>query len=616
MTFPETRERAAERWREFTADNTPRMLVGTGTCGQAAGALSVMTEARSWFENRGIPVRVYEVGCLGLCYAEPLVELSRPGSPAVLYGHLEGEVIRNVLGRYFEKGELCEEYALAVMNGPAAGVIPAFNDHPVMSGQVRVALRNCGLICPDSIEHYIATGGYTGLVRALEMSPDAVVQEVSRSGLRGRGGAGFPTGVKWDLCRKQEREEKFMICNADEGDPGAFMDRSLLESDPHSVIEGLAIAAYAIGARNGYIYVRAEYPLAIERLRIAISQAEECSLIGDNILGSGVSFHLAIKKGAGAFVCGEETALLASIEGRRGMPRSRPPFPAQRGLHGRPTTINNVETLANVPVILRDGSAAYLRHGTEDSRGTKTFALAGKVKRTGLIEVPFGITLREIVHGIGGGASDSGKIKAVQTGGPSGGCIPARLFDLPVDYRKLAEAGAIIGSGGMIVMDESTCMVDIARYFIDFTQKESCGKCVPCRLGTRQMLEILEDITSGRARDNDLADLQEIANSVKVASLCGLGQTAPNPVLTTLRYFRDEYEAHARERVCPVGACAAMLVYTIDAEKCVGCRACMRVCPVQAVSGEAKQVHEIDLAVCVSCGACYEVCKFDAVKKG
>lgn len=555
MRFQEIQEQAQSIWRDFADRGKRRVLVGGGTCGRAAGALEIMQSVRAFFEEQGLSAEVTEVGCLGLCYAEPLVELSAPGMPRVMYRDVTDANIHDLLRGYFVDGRANRDNALAVMEGPAVEGIPAFAELPMLKGQVRVVLRNAGLIDPESIHHYIARGGYAGLAKALELPPEQVIEEVKKSGLRGRGGAGFPTGAKWEFCRRSPGDTKYMICNADEGDPGAFMDRSVLESDPHSVLEGMAIAAYAIGAGKGYVYARAEYPLAIARLEKAIAQAEEFGFLGDNIMEKGFSFHPLIKKGAGAFVCGEETALLASIEGRRGMPRPRPPFPAQSGLFGKPTNINNVETLASVPVILERGGESYARYGTERSRGTKTFALAGKVIRTGLIEVPIGISLREIVFDIGGGIPGGKRIKAVQTGGPSGGCIPAKMLDMPVDYEKLAEAGAIMGSGGMVVMDEDTCMVDIARYFVEFTQSESCGKCSPCRLGTREMFRILNEITSGRGKPGDLDLLQEIGSAIKQGSLCGLGQTAPNPVLTTIRYFRDEYEAHIVDKRCPATAC-------------------------------------------------------------
>ncbi|MFH1968984.1 MAG: NADH-quinone oxidoreductase subunit NuoF [Verrucomicrobiota bacterium] len=614
MTFKQIQQKARSAWKEFAGGDRLRILVGTGTCGRAAGALEVIEAIRVWLKRERIEARVYEVGCLGLCYAEPLVELGRPGAPQLLYGNVTIENVERILHDYYKEGCLQSDLALAVMGEKPIEGVPALMDHPMLQRQVRVVLRNCGLIDPGNIDHYLARGGYAGLAKTLAMSPDKVIEEINKSGLRGRGGAGFPTGMKWKYCRRSAGDQKYMICNADEGDPGAFMDRAVIESDPHSVIEGMTIAAYAIGASEGYIYIRAEYPLAIERLEKAVLQAEEYGLLGDNVLDSGHRLHIKLKKGAGAFVCGEETALLASIEGKRGMPHSRPPFPAQEGLHGKPTNINNVETLANVPAIMEHGSEWFSKYGTAKSRGTKTFALAGKIVRTGLIEVPLGISLGEIVFDIGGGIPGDKQIKAVQTGGPSGGCIPAKLLDMPVDYEKLAEAGSIMGSGGMVVMDEDTCMVDIARYFVEFTQNESCGKCVPCRLGTKQMLGILNRITTDQAKPGDIELLAEIAATVQQSSLCGLGQTAPNPVLTTLKYFHSEYEAHTRHKKCPAKVCKALLAYTIDAKACTGCTACARKCPVQAIAGQKKKPHVIDQQKCVRCGACFDVCKFDAVR--
>jgi len=632
VIFGKIQEKAGTVWQEFAGGDRPRILVGAGTCGKAAGAIEVIETLHAQLAEAGIEAEVYEVGCLGLCYAEPLVELSKPGAPQVLYSGVTPEVVPQLLEDYFRNDDFAAGPALAVMNGKPAKGIPVFEELPMLKGQVRIVLRNCGLIDPENIYHYIARAGYSGLNRAVGMKPEQVIEEVQNSGLRGRGGAGFPTGVKWGFCRKSPGDEKYMICNADEGDPGAFMDRSMIESDPHSVLEGMAIAAYAIGAGHGYIYVRAEYPLAIERLKKAIARAEELGLLGDDIMGSGFSFRVKLKVGAGAFVCGEETALLASIEGKRGMPRTRPPFPAQEGLYGKPTNINNVETLANVPAILERGSEWFAQYGTEKSRGAKTFALAGKIVRTGLIEVPLGIPLRRIVYEIGGGILDGKEFKAVQTGGPSGGCLPSELLDITVDYESLDKAGSIMGSGGMVVMDEETCMVDVAKYFIQFTQSESCGKCVPCRLGTRQMMMILEKITADKGKPEDLDLLREIATAVKQGALCGLGQTAPNPVLTTLRYFHDEYEAHIRDRRCPAGVCEALMEFTIDPGVCICCGRCAKGCPVDCISGKpgkapAKATPEdkakgkvgepfiIDQETCIKCGACFDVCPVDAVTK-
>ena len=632
MNFKEIQQKARAVWADFANEERPRILVGMGTCGRAAGAGEVAEAIRVYLAREGASACLHEVGCLGLCYAEPLVELGRPGAPRVLYGNVTAENVLELLHDYLREGSLRPDLALAVMGDESLDGVPAFAEHPMLAGQVRIALRNCGRIDPENIDHYIARSGYAGLARALEMPPETVIEEVKKSGLRGRGGAGFPTGRKWEFCRRARSDQKYMVCNADEGDPGAFMDRAVLESDPHSVIEGMTVAAYAIGARKGYIYVRAEYPLAIERLQKAIERAGQYGLLGDDILGSGFCFHVSLKKGAGAFVCGEETALLASIEGRRGMPRSRPPFPAQEGLYGKPTNINNVETLANVPAILERGSEWFAQFGTERSRGTKTFALAGKIVRTGLIEVPLGITLREIVFEIGGGIPDEKRVKAVQTGGPSGGCLPAGMFELQVDYENLAQAGSIMGSGGMVVMAEDTCMVDIARYFIDFTQSESCGKCAPCRLGTRQMLSILTHISSGEGEPGDIELLEEIGESVKLGSLCGLGQTAPNPVLTTSRYFRGEYEAHVNDRRCPAGVCTPLLTFSIDPELCLCCGRCARDCPVECISGKkgkppAKATDKdrgegkvgepfvIHRDRCTKCGTCFEACPAGAVKR-
>jgi len=613
VTYEELHEKALTVWKDFVSPDRPRVLIGTGTCGKAAGADSLLPVIGDFLKKKGVEAEICETGCLGLCYAEPLVELSKAGQHRVLYGGLTPDNMVPCLADYFENDNPVNSRAIAVMDGNPIEGLPSFSDLPMIKGQVRIVSRNFGRIDPEDIDHYIARDGYAGLNNALKRPPEDVIEEVKASGLRGRGGAGFPTGVKWAFCRKASGDPKYMICNADEGDPGAFMDRSVIESDPHAVLEGMTIAAYAIGASEGYIYARAEYPLAIKRLEKAIEQATEIGLLGDNILGSEFSFHVKIKKGAGAFVCGEETALIASIEGRRGMPCPRPPFPAQSGLFGQPSNINNVETLANVPFILQCGSDKFTVNGTEKSRGTKTFALAGKINRTGLIEVPLGITLRRIIFDIGGGIPEDREFKAVQTGGPSGGCISSDYLDLPVDYERLAEVGAIMGSGGMVVMDSNTCMVDLALYFINFTQSESCGKCVPCRLGTRQMQLILNAITRGDGKPQDVELLEEIAEGVKLGSLCGLGQTAPNPVLTTIKYYRDEYVAHVSDKHCPAGQCVQLYSYEIDQDKCTGCTACAKKCPADAIAGEVKQPHTIDQNKCVRCGACFDVCKFDAV---
>jgi len=559
MTFAEVQQRSRAAWETFRHPRGALVLVGDVTCGRAAGSAGVIEAIRSELRRAGKRARIASVGCLGMCYAEPMIEIARPGGPSVLYGGVTPAVARKLVRSHIVKGMPRADLALATMSGGPLDGVPRFEDLPMMRGQVRVVARNCGRIAPDRIEHYIANGGYEGLAKALAMSPEDIIAEVERSGLRGRGGAGFPTGRKWSFCRNAPGDTKYLICNADEGDPGAFMDRAVLESDPHAVLEGMVIAAYAIGAHEAYIYCRAEYPLAVARLEQALAQMRANGLMGEDILGSGFALEVHVQEGAGAFVCGEETALMASIEGRRGMPRPRPPFPAQSGLFDKPTNINNVETFANVPVILTRGAESYASLGTETSRGTKTFALAGKIERTGLIEVPMGTKLREIIFGIGGGVPNEKKFKAVQTGGPSGGCLPARLLDLPVDYDELAKAGSIMGSGGMIVLDEDSCIPDVARYFMRFMRSESCGKCAPCRLGTTQLCRILDDICSGRGTMADLDLLEELASSVKQSALCGLGQTAPNPVLSTLKYFRDEYVAHVRDKKCPAVVCAGLV---------------------------------------------------------
>ena len=559
MKFEDIERRAREKWEALLRGDRPLISVGTATCGRSAGALDTLETLRRELKGRGIDANIIEVGCLGACYIEPIVFILKPGRPGIFYGEVTPERAVELIDGYLIGDNPLPDYAIGTVGDGTIEGIPELFSTPMFKHQVRRVLKNCGFIDPTDIDHYIANGGYKGLVRALGMTPEEVIDEVRRSGLRGRGGAGFPTWRKWLFCFEAEGDRKYIICNADEGDPGAFMDRSLLESDPHSVLEGMLIAGYAIGAEEGYIYCRAEYPLALERIRTAIGQMQEYGLLGDDILGSGFNFRIKVKEGAGAFVCGEETALIASIEGRRGMPRPRPPFPATSGLWGKPTVINNVETLASVSLIFKNSAEWFAQCGTENSKGTKTFALAGKVKRTGLVEVPLGITLRQIVYDIGGGISGDKALKAVQTGGPSGGCIPRELLDTPVDYESLKAVGSIMGSGGMVVMDEDTCMVDVARFFLEFTQRESCGKCVPCRLGTKQMLDILDDITKGRGRPGDIELLVEIGEAVKAGSLCGLGQTAPNPVLTTIRYFRDEYEAHIKYKRCPAVVCKEII---------------------------------------------------------
>ncbi|MHC4750648.1 MAG: FAD-dependent oxidoreductase [Planctomycetota bacterium] len=551
--------KAQAQWHELQEGEVPIFFVGAATCGRAAGATEVLQCLRDHIKAKKLNALVVEVGCLGPCSFEPLVIVHKSGAPRVCYGNVGPDEIIHILENHVLGDDPCAKLALGKMTPGQLDGIDDFNAHPMMHRQVRNILRNCGLIDPEQVHHYLARDGYRGFLRALEIGPDRTLKEVKAAGLRGRGGAGFPTWRKWQFCRNAPGRTKYLICNADEGDPGAFMNRSLIEGDPHAVLEGMLIAAFTLGASQGYIYCRAEYPLAIHRLEIAIAQMHELGLLGEDIQGSGFSFDLTIKKGAGAFVCGEETALIASIEGRRGMPQPRPPFPAVSGLLGKPTVIQNVETLGNLPLILRNGAKWYNQYGSESSKGTKTFALAGKIKRTGLVEVPLGITLKDIIYEIGGGVPAGKTLKAVQTGGPSGGCIPAESMDLTVDYEALTRAGSIMGSGGMIVLDEDSCMVDIAKFFLSFTQEESCGKCAPCRVGTRAMLSILERITAGEGEMADLDKLKDIAQTIKAGSLCGLGQTAPNPVLSTLRYFRAEYEAHIRERKCPAGVCPDLL---------------------------------------------------------
>ncbi|HHU06176.1 MAG TPA: 4Fe-4S binding protein [Clostridiales bacterium] len=585
-----------------------KLMIGLGSCGIAAGGLKVKDAFSAMLkDNPGVNLVLSETGCMGMCFKEPMIELIDDEGFGTVYGGVTPEIAREIFEKHVLGGTPAEEYVVMRRDGtgPEANFI---------TKQQRIVLSRCGRINPESLDEAIAMGAYKGLEKALKtMTPAEVIEEVLASGLKGRGGAGFPTGLKWKFAAAPVADQKYIICNADEGDPGAFMDRSVLEGDPHSVIEGLAIGGYAIGATKGYIYARAEYPIAIKRLQIAIKQAEERGFLGDNIMGTGFSFRLQIKQGAGAFVCGEETALIASIEGQRGMPRIRPPFPATKGLFGKPSNINNVETLANIGWIILNGAEKFAAIGTEKSKGTKVFALAGKVKNGGLVEIPIGATIKDVVFGIGGGTSSGKPFKAVQMGGPSGGCIPADLADTIIDYDTLAATGAIMGSGGMIVMDEDNCMVDIARFFLNFTQSESCGKCTFCKIGTKRMLEILERITKGEGEEGDIEKLEVLADQIKRNALCGLGQTAPNPVLTTLRYFRHEYEAHIRDKKCPAHQCKPLIKFEIDPDKCVGCTVCSKKCPVNAISGSLKSPHVIDQSKCIKCGTCVTACRFGAI---
>lgn len=586
-----------------------KVKVCMGPGGIAAGGAEVIKAFKNELEAFDIKAiigkhcSINKVGCLGLCAKDVLVEISIDNNKTT-YEYVKPDMVSRIVKEHIVENNPIREWTVGD---------DFYNFH---KKQTKVVLSDCGEIDPEDIDAYIALGGYDSAKKVItSMNPGETINVIKDSGLRGRGGAGFPTGLKWEICSRKKSDRKYIICNADEGDPGAFMDRAVLEGNPHSVIEGMIIGAYAIGAGEGYVYIRAEYPLAVKRLKKALAQAREKGFLGNNIFGKEFSFDVKIKLGAGAFVCGEETALIASIEGKRGMPRARPPFPVDSGLWGRPTVINNVETLANVPYIIKRGAEWFSSLGTENSRGTKVFALTGKVKNTGLIEIPFGMTLREIIYDIGGGIEGGKTFKAVQTGGPSGGCIPAEFLDMQVDYESLAQVGSIVGSGGMVVLDESDCMVNTAKFFLEFTQAESCGKCTPCRVGTKRLLEILVRITSGNGREGDIELLEELCHYIKTSSLCGLGMTAPNPVLSTLKYFRNEYEAHIKDKRCPAAVCRDLITYSILEELCTGCGACKRVCPADAIRGTRKKPHTIDPAICIKCGTCFDVCKFKAVSK-
>jgi NADH-quinone oxidoreductase subunit F len=614
--FQEIRERAESHWQELQDSGKPVIMVGTATCGRAAGALEVLKTFRKEVKKRKLDCPVIEVGCMGHCYAEPMVIIRKPGYPPICYGYVNPVIAERLVKEFVLGDNPCPEFVIAALE--ENDLLPSFTDFPRAQYERKIILKNCGHIDPTEIDHYIANGGYTALAQALQMTPEKIIDEVKSSGLRGRGGAGFPAGQKWEICRQARGRPKYIICNADEGDPGAFMDRSILESDPHSVIEGMIIAGYAVGARYGYIYVRAEYPLAVARIQTALTQAKKRNLLGNHILGSSFSFDITLFQGSGAFVCGEATALAASIEGRPGTPPPRPPPMTTQGLFGKPTVVNNVKTLAFIPPIIRNGANWLKGIGTKNSPGTAVFALAGKIVNTGLVEVPMGTTLRQIIFEVGSGIPNGKRFKAVQIGGPSGGCLPESALDLPVDFDSLRDAGAMMGSGGMVVLDEDDCMVEIARYFLEFTQRESCGKCTFCRLGTKQMLETLNEFTLGQGKIEDIDLLQKLAGEVKAGSLCGLGQTAPNPILTTLRYFRDEYEEHILMGRCPALMCTHLIAYYILPDKCErSCDACIGTCTVEAISPNKKRIKVIDQEKCVKCGTCLEACppQYNAVVK-
>ena len=613
-TFQEIKNRAESGWQELWHSGKPVILIGTGTCGRAAGALEVLQAIRDEIGRQNLDCHLVEVGCMGHCYAEPIVIIAKPGYPPIAYGHVNPVIAERLIKDFILGDNPCLEFVLGALEKNE--LVPSFSEFPRAKYEKKVILKNCGYIDPEQIDHYIANGGYQAVAKVLATPPEEVIDEVKKSGLRGMGGAGFPTGQKWEICRHARGRPKYVVCNGDEGDPGAFMDRTILESDPHSVLEGMVIAAYAVGARRGYIYVRAEYPLAVHRVRVALRQARELKLLGKNILGSDFSFDIELFQGSGAFVCGEETALIASLEGKPGIPYHRPPYPAVNGLYGKPTLINNVKTLAYLRSIIENGAGWFTSLGTEGRGGTAVFALAGKIVNTGLAEVPMGTTLRQLIFDVGSGIPDGKRFKAVQIGGPSGGCLPESALDLPIDFDSLRDAGAMMGSGGMVVLDEDDCMVEIARYFLEFTQRESCGLCTFCRLGTKQMLEALDEITKGKGKIEDIDMLTELAEDISAGSLCSLGKTAPNPVLSTLRYFRDEYEAHIKEGRCPALMCQELIAYYIIPERCErSCDACVGTCTVEAISTNKKRIKVIDQEKCVKCGTCLKACppQYDAV---
>lgn len=615
MTFTEIGKRAKACWEEL--DNSVHVFVGTATCGRAAGALDVIDAFNSELSRRNLDAQIIHVGCNGLCYAEPLVIISKPGSLRIVYRNIAPNSVSRLVEGYIAGDDPCLELALGTLETNETE-IPYIPELPRSEHELRLILRRCGYIDPGNINHYVAKGGYGALDKALITPPEKIIEELKKSGLRGRGGAGFPSGLKWEMCRKAKSAAKYIICNADEGDPGAFMDRVILESDPQEVIEGMIIAGYAVGAQKGYIYVRAEYPFAIERIRNALTQAEEMGILGDDVLDTGFSFHIEIAQGAGAFISGEGTALVAAMEGRRSEPRVRPPRLVESGLWGRPTLLNNVKTFSYIPLIINRGADRFSSIGTEKSKGTAVFTLAGKVQFPGLTEVPMGTTVRKIAYEIAGGGAKTGQFKAVQIGGPSGGCIPENLFDIPIDFDSLQETGSVMGSGGMIFMDENDCVVDTARFFLAFTAEESCGKCTMCRIGTLQLLSILNDISNGKAGAEDLELLRELSEDVKKGSLCGFGRSAPNPILTTLRYFYEEYKAHILEKRCPALVCKELIAYTILPEKCDrACEHCLLVCPTEAIQGEKGKAKFILQEKCSKCGSCLEVCppEYNAVIK-